>query len=91
MHIHGSQTKLITVNPYSAAAERAIAAQRPTRRARGRKVIKSAKNIECLPLPDEASLLANWMDAGGGDALAVQMLSSAAYNPAVAVKDSSFA
>jgi hypothetical protein len=83
MHIHGSQTKLNPVNPYSAAAERAIAAQRAADRAK--KLIKSAKGIEGTPSPEEASLLANWMDSSYS-----QTLSVVEYHTPTAGKDSNF-
>jgi len=83
MHIHGSQTKLNPVNPYSAAAERAIAAQQAANRAK--KLSKSAKGVEGISSPEEASLLAKWMDTGYSSARTV-----AEYHTPAAGKDSSF-
>jgi len=91
MHIHGSQAKLNPVNPYSAAAERAIAAQQAANRASAKKLIKSAKNIEGMPSPGEASLLANWMDALSSHTLSGSTLSGAEYHTPTSGKDSSFA
>jgi hypothetical protein len=62
MHAHGSQINLNAVNPFSAAAENAIAAQRATNlRKRGiRKTVAS----KLVASPEEALIIARWMDGG---------------------------
>jgi hypothetical protein len=66
MHIHGNQLNLNTVNPYSAAAEKAIAAQRAADVRK--KLLKSAGEIEAASNPEETSFLGLWMDSGHGSA-----------------------
>jgi hypothetical protein len=60
MHIHGNQANLSGTNPYSAAAEKAVA----SKRASGvrKKLMKSAINPERPAGPEESSLLAKWME-----------------------------
>jgi hypothetical protein len=58
MHINGNQMKLSTTNPYSVAAEKAVAAQRITAaRKRTRKSVTGAKQKS---IPDESSIVGNW-------------------------------
>jgi hypothetical protein len=50
------------VNPYAAAAEKAMAAQRA---AGGRKkAVKSVRAAECASTPEEALMISSWMNAG---------------------------
>lgn len=65
MHIHGNQLSLNTVNPYSAAAEKALAAQRAAEVRK--KLNKSAGEIEGISNPEEASLFGLWMNSGHGE------------------------
>ena len=62
MHVHGNQANLNPVNPYAAAAEKAMAAQRT---AGGRKkAVKSAQVAESASTPEEALMISSWMNAG---------------------------
>jgi hypothetical protein len=61
MHIHGNQMNINTVNPYSAAAEKAVAKQRAA--AVRKKLMKSARNIEGASSPGEAFMIGRWMDS----------------------------
>ena len=61
MHIHASQINMNPVNPYSAAAEKAIAAQRAANIRK--KLMKSASDIEGVSSPDEAYMIGQWMDS----------------------------
>ncbi len=59
MHIHGNQMNLSTVNPYTAAAEKALAAQRP---AGGRKkAIKSADAADGSGTSEETLMISSWL------------------------------
>jgi hypothetical protein len=60
MHIQGRQVRSNPVNPYSAAAEWAIAEEQIANG--GKKLVKSARNFEDASSSGETSLLANWMD-----------------------------
>jgi hypothetical protein len=64
MHIHGNHLNLNTVNPYSAAAEKALAAQRAADVRK--KLAKSTGEIEGSSSPEEAGFLGLWMDSGHG-------------------------
>jgi hypothetical protein len=59
MRIHGNQSNLNQVNPYAAASERAIAAQRAA--TTRKKLLKSAINAEGPCSPTEAFNLCNWV------------------------------
>jgi hypothetical protein len=59
MHIHGNQMNLNAINPYSAAAERAVASQRAA--AVRKKLMKSAGDIEGVLSPDEHFMVGQWM------------------------------
>ena len=59
MHIHGNQMNPNPVNPYSAAAEKAIAAQRSSNTRK--KPLKRAVEVENPPSPDEAFMVGRWM------------------------------
>ena len=61
MHIHGNQSNLNLVNPYAAASERAIAAQKAAETRK--KLLKSAISMERPCSPTEAFNLSNWMPA----------------------------
>jgi hypothetical protein len=53
---------LNTVNPYTAAAEKALAAQRA---ANGRKKpVKRADGAEAAATPEETLMISSWMNAG---------------------------
>jgi hypothetical protein len=59
MHIHANLPDMNPVNPYAAAAEKAIAKQRA---AIGRKKLaKRALGIEGAPSPVEAFMIGTWM------------------------------
>ncbi len=61
MHIQRSQMNLNAVNPYSAAAEKAFAAQRAA--TVRKKLLKSARGIEGASSPEEAFMVGRWMDS----------------------------
>ena len=61
MHIHGSQMNPNTVNPYSAAAEKAVARQRAA--AVRKKLMKRATDIEGASSPEEAFMVGQWIDS----------------------------
>jgi hypothetical protein len=62
MHTHGSQINLNAGNPFSAAAENAIAAHRATNlRKRG---IKKTATTALVASPEEALMISRWMDGG---------------------------
>jgi hypothetical protein len=62
MHIHGSQINLKAGNPFSAAAANAIAAHRATNlRKRG---MKKTATTALVASPEEALMIARWMDGG---------------------------
>jgi hypothetical protein len=66
MAIDGVQTNLNSVNPYSAAAEKAVAAQRA---AGARKKVRRRKGvIELTSNPEQAPMLSQWMVSGPGQA-----------------------
>jgi hypothetical protein len=60
MHIHGIQMNLNSVNPYAAAAEKALAAKRSS--TTRKRLLKKAAEIETPPSPDEASMVDRWME-----------------------------
>jgi hypothetical protein len=62
MHIHRSQMDPSAGNPYTAAAQKAVAAQRAAAAVRKR-LTKSAREIEGGSSPDEASMIGRWMDS----------------------------
>lgn len=59
MRIHSNQTTLNGMNPYSAAAAKAIAAQRATDARK--KLLKGASATDSALKPDEAFLVGRWM------------------------------
>ncbi|MGA2168379.1 MAG: hypothetical protein ABSG62_09210 [Terracidiphilus sp.] len=61
MRIHGNQMNLNAVNPYSAAAEKAVAAQRAADVRK--KLMKSAADIQGTASPEGAFMLGQWMDS----------------------------
>ncbi len=61
MHIHGTQTNPNPVNPYAAAAEKALAAKRSS--SSRKKLLKRAAEVENTPSPDEAFMVGRWMDS----------------------------
>jgi hypothetical protein len=64
MHIHGSQMNLNAINPYSAAAEKAAAAQRAADVRN--KLLKSASDLEGAAGPDETLMLGHWLNSSQG-------------------------
>ena len=83
MHIHGNQINLNGVNPYSAAAEKALAAQRAADVRR--KLTNGASDIEGVSSPDEAFMVAHWMGPNQG-----QVQGEVEYRATVAGKESDF-
>ena len=62
MHAHGSHMNINGGNPFFAAAENAIAAQRSTHvRKRG---MKKTATTALVASPEEALMIARWMDGG---------------------------
>lgn len=61
MHIQRSQMNSNAVNPYAAAAEKAVAAQRAADVRK--KLIKSARAPEGPASPEEAFMVGRWMDS----------------------------
>jgi len=62
MRVHGNQMNLNTINPYSAAAEKAVAAQRAANVRK--KLVKSAD--ELAEMPEETLLISSWLNANQG-------------------------
>jgi hypothetical protein len=60
MRTHGNQVNLNTINPYSAAAEKATAAQRAADVRK--KLMKGARGIDGSASPEEASMVGKWMN-----------------------------
>ena len=61
MRVHGNQMNLNTTNPYSAAAEKAMAAQRAANVRK--KLVKRADGSECAAMPEETLLISSWINA----------------------------
>jgi hypothetical protein len=61
MQIDGNQTNFNVVNPYSAAAEKAVAAQRAS--ATRKKLRKRKGGIKRISIPEVASALGKWTDS----------------------------
>ncbi len=59
MHIHGMQMNLNSVNPYAAAAEKALAARRSSRTRK--RLLKKAAQIGTQQGFEETSMVARWM------------------------------
>ena len=62
MRVHGSQMSFNAVNPYAAAAEKAVAAQRAAEVRK--KLLKGAAEIDGAPIPAEALRVGRWMGLG---------------------------
>jgi len=62
MHSHGSQMNINAFNPFSAAAENAIAAQRVTNVRK--RAIKKTATTALVASPEEALMIGRWMDGG---------------------------
>jgi hypothetical protein len=60
MRIHSNQANPNPVNPYAAAAEKALAANRTSNTRK--KLLKRAVGVEAPPSPDEASMVSRWME-----------------------------
>lgn len=87
MHIHTSSMHLNTLNPYSAAAEKAAAAQRAADVRR--KLMKSAGDVEGVASPDEAVMVSRWMEPQGS-AQQSPSHGDVEYHTSVAGRDSDF-
>jgi hypothetical protein len=61
MHIQRSQMNPSLGNPYSAAAEKALAAQRAA--AVRKKLMKNAREIEGASTPEEAFMIGRWTES----------------------------
>jgi hypothetical protein len=61
MRVHASQMNIHAVNPYSAAAEKAVAAQRAA--AVRKKLLRSAREIEGASPTEEALMIGRWKDS----------------------------
>ena len=61
MRIHGSPINPNAINPYSAAAEKALAKQRAG--AVRKKLAKSAREIEGASTPEATFMIGRWMDS----------------------------
>ena len=83
MHIQRSQMNITSVNPYSAAAEKAVAAQRAADVRK--KLMKSATDIEGVSSPEEAFMVGQWMDSRHS-----QVQSQDQYHASAAGKDPDF-
>lgn len=59
MHIHGMQMNFNSVNPYAAAAEKALAARRSSRTRK--RLLKKAAEIGAPQSLEAASMVARWM------------------------------
>jgi hypothetical protein len=62
MHIHATQMNINAINPYSAAADRAVAAQRAADLRK--KLLKNVANLEASSSPEEARMIGQWLEAG---------------------------
>jgi hypothetical protein len=83
MHIHGSQMNPNAVNPFSAAAEKAVAAQRAADVRK--KLMKSATDIEGVSSPEEAFMVGQSMDSRHS-----QVQSQDQYHASAVGKDQDF-
>jgi hypothetical protein len=61
MHIQRNQMNITSVNPYSASAENAIAAQRAAKVRK--KLIKSTTDIDVSSNPQAPFIVGHWLDA----------------------------
>ena len=82
MHIHGTPPNPNGINPYAAAADKAAAGQRAANVRK--KLLKSANDTERVASPEEASLLAKWMNQPTPEP------TDAEYHSDLSGKDSSF-
>jgi hypothetical protein len=87
MRIHSSQISLNTVNPYSAAAEKAAAAQRAADVRK--KLLKGVAEIEGAPTPEEAFMIGQWMDSRHSQVQS-QDQNNAQYHAGASGKDPDF-
>ncbi len=83
MHIHGNQLNVNAVNPFSAAADHAAAAQRAADIRK--KLVKSASEIEGAASPEESLLIGQWMDSRHS-----QVQSEEQYHASASGKDPEF-
>ena len=83
MRTLGNQTNLNPINPYSAAAEKATAAQRAADVRK--KLLRSDGGIDGAASPEEASLIGKWMNATNS-----QTQVDVEYHTAGAGRDSDF-
>jgi hypothetical protein len=68
MHVHSAQMNMNPVNPYSAAAEKALAAQRATDVRK--KLAKSAAAVEGASGSEGDLMISKWMNADQNQAQA---------------------
>jgi len=61
MHIHGNQINMSAMNPYSAAAEKAIAAQRSAKTRK--KLMEKAWTVEAELTPEADTLVEHWSES----------------------------
>lgn len=64
MHVHGNQMNFNTINPYSAAAEKAMAAQRAANVRK--KLVKCAADPESDATTEETLMISSWMNQSQG-------------------------
>lgn len=83
MRIHGNQTNLNVVNPYLAASEKVVAAQRATDVRK--KLLNSISDLDTASNQDEAFMVGKWMNAQSG-----QSQSDVEYHTSTAGRDSDF-
>jgi hypothetical protein len=83
MHIHGNQMNLNTINPYSAAAEKAAAAQKAANVRK--KLMKAASTDKSVQSPEEVLMAGSWSGSAPKP-----VKSEVEYHTADMGKDSSF-
>jgi hypothetical protein len=83
MHIHRSEMISNSGNPYSAAADKAVFAQRAA--AVRKRLMKSAGEIEGASTPEEAFMTGRWMDSRQN-----LVQDDVQYNPSVSGKNPDF-
>jgi hypothetical protein len=83
MRTHGNQANLNPINPYSAAAEKATAAQRAADVRK--KLLNGAGTVDGSASHNEASIIGKWMNANNSQAQV-----DVEYHTASAGRDSDF-
>ncbi len=87
MHIQRIQMNIASVNPYAAAAEKAVAAQRAADIRK--KLAKSATALDPASTPDEAFTVGHWLSTQP-DPIQIPAPSEAAEHASVSGKVSEF-